>query len=72
MAKVKLNISMDENVLNDVDRVTESEDRPSRSNTIESLVKRGMKKDDVVVNSEPMISYQQRIADELTKKKKNG
>ena len=71
MAKVKLNISMDENVLNDVDRVTESEDRPSRSNTIESLVKRGMKKDDMPID-EPILSYQQRIVDELTKKKKNG
>jgi len=42
MAREKINISIDADVLKDIDTLMESEQRPSRSNTIEVLVRRGL------------------------------
>lgn len=43
MAREKINISIDADLLKDIDRFTQKEERPSRSNTIEVLVRRGFK-----------------------------
>lgn len=43
MAKVKINISIDSQLLAEIDDLIFREDRPSRSNAIEVLVKRGFK-----------------------------
>lgn len=41
--KTKINISIDSELLVDIDKLVETEERPSRSNAIEVLVRRGFK-----------------------------
>lgn len=43
MAREKINISIDADLLKDIDALVISEERPSRSNAIEVLVRRGLK-----------------------------
>lgn len=43
MAREKINISIDADLLRDIDRFILTEERPSRSNAIEVLIRRGFK-----------------------------